>query len=105
MDNPALGQCEVASFVAWEHLGGELVLGRVVVDGVQTEHHYWNRVQGVDLDLSRDQFRGAEVIEELSTLDSATIRAQQGSIHPEMADRMVILRTAVAKLLGTPEGT
>ncbi len=98
-ENPALGQCEVAAFVAWEYLGGDLVLGRVMLNGEQTEHHYWNRIDGVDLDLTREQFRGDEIIEELSSLDSASIRAQQDSIHVEMANRMAILRSAVAQRL------
>lgn len=39
-DNPSRGQCEPSSFVAWRFLGGDLVLGRVLVDGEQVEHHY-----------------------------------------------------------------
>lgn len=101
--NPALGQCEVASFVLWEHLGGALVLGRVLVDGEQTEHHYWNRIDDVDFDLTREQFRGHEVIEELLVLGEDAVRAKQAEIRPDLAGRIDLLRHTVTRQLATSD--
>lgn len=76
-----------------------MVLCRGIFNGEQSEHHYWNRIDGVDLDLTRGQCRGDELIEELWALDSDSIRAQQSSMHAEMADRVAILRQSVTKRL------
>ena len=43
--------------------GGELVLGEVRVGGEKTGHHWWNRFgSGVEVDLTRGQFRPDEVV-------------------------------------------
>jgi hypothetical protein len=44
-------------------LGGELVRGEVRVDGVFWDYHWWNRLgPGVEMDLTREQFRPQEVV-------------------------------------------
>lgn len=93
--NPAKGHCDVSSFVAWEHLGGDLVLGQVHLDGTFQEFHYWNRVDDVDLDLTRTQFKNGEVITEDSVLDSAYLAEHQGAMRPELADRIAVFRETV----------
>jgi hypothetical protein len=99
LEVPSKGQCDVSSFVAWEHLGGDLVLGQVLVDGVQTEHHYWNRIDGEDLDLTREQFTGGEDIKELSLVDDEQIRTRRKSMRPELAERIALLGSLVAEQL------
>jgi hypothetical protein len=62
-DNPALGQCGVTAFVVQDLFGGDLVLGEVHVDGRKVENHYWNRFGlGLDVDLTREQFRPEQVV-------------------------------------------
>jgi hypothetical protein len=62
-DNPARGQCGVTALVVQDLLGGELVLGEVHVDGRKVENHYWNRFgHGLDVDLTRVQFRPEQVV-------------------------------------------
>ena len=68
--NPSRGQCGVTALVLHDLFGGELVLGEVRVAGERTGVHWWNRFgAGIDVDLTRDQFRpdeeivGAEVIQ------------------------------------------
>lgn len=99
-DIPAKGQCDASSFVAWEYLGGDLVLGQVFVDGVQTEHHYWNRIEGEDLDLTREQFISGEDIRETAILGSDQLRTQQGSMKPDVASRIDVMRSLVRERLG-----
>lgn len=44
-------------------LGGELVRGEVLVGGVRTDFHWWNRLgAGVEIDLTREQFRPEEIV-------------------------------------------
>ncbi len=94
--NPARGHCDVASFVAWEHLGGDLVLGEVHVDGVFQEHHYWNRIGDVDVDFTQSQFAGHEVITEKAVHDSALLAEKRGTMQPELLARIGAFRAAVA---------
>ncbi|GIE56740.1 hypothetical protein BJY16_007759 [Actinoplanes octamycinicus] len=61
--NPARGQCGVTALIVRELLGGELVLGEVLVGGEKVGHHYWNRLPGErDVDFTADQFRPDEVV-------------------------------------------
>lgn len=95
--NRAKGQCDVSSFVCWENLGGELVLGQVFVDDELIEHHYWNRIDGEHLDITCEQFTGGETIHEIDVLSSDVVRARQASIRPELAARIDVLRSGVAQ--------
>jgi hypothetical protein len=62
-DNPAWGQCGVTALVVQDLFGGDLVLGQVHVDGSKVGYHYWNRFSaGLDLDLTREQFRPEHVL-------------------------------------------
>jgi hypothetical protein len=61
--NPARGQCGVTALVLNDLLGGELVLGEVHVNGERTGMHYWNHLgDGVEVDLTRGQFRADESV-------------------------------------------
>ena len=98
--NPAMGQCEVSSFVAWEFLGGDLVQGEVYVDGEFREYHYWNRIDGVDLDLTSSQFTGFERIVETRTLTSAFLTANRSKMRrPELKARIDLFRQLVERQL------
>ena len=64
-ENPSRGQCDVTTLVVHDLLGGEVLGADVYLDGVRTEGHMWNRlVSGIDVDLTRDQFKRGEVIGE-----------------------------------------
>ena len=62
--NPASGQCAVTALVVQDLLGGELLIAEVDnADGSRQGVHYWNRLgEGVELDLTREQFTRGEVI-------------------------------------------
>lgn len=95
-DNPAKGQCEPSSFVAWEHLGGSLVLGQVFIDDEFSEHHYWNRINGEDIDFTADQFDQRHEIREVAVLTSDELQARQHEMRPDFKARIDVLRRAVA---------
>ncbi|MEU8081344.1 hypothetical protein AB0B31_38550 [Catellatospora citrea] len=61
--NPARGQCGVTALVVHDLLGGDLMCGEVRVDGVRTDHHWWNRLSGgLEIDLTREQFGPEEIV-------------------------------------------
>jgi hypothetical protein len=64
-ENPSRGQCGVTALVVQDLLGGDLLLGEVFESGERRGWHYWNRLpDGVDVDLTRDQFRPSEAVTE-----------------------------------------
>jgi hypothetical protein len=68
--NPSLGQCAVTALVVHDLLGGELLEAEVQQrDGSPQGFHYWNRLAGVDVDLTRAQFREGEIMGEPHLID------------------------------------
>jgi hypothetical protein len=70
-ENPARGQCGVTALVVQDLLGGELLIAQVdTADGSPQGLHYWNRLAGgIELDLTREQFTGGELIGEPAVAD------------------------------------
>lgn len=65
--NPSRGQCDVTSLVVHDIFGGELLAAEVYRAGQRVESHMWNRLPGgLEVDLTRDQFRNGEEIGEAS---------------------------------------
>ncbi|HEY1507954.1 MAG TPA: NUDIX domain-containing protein [Solirubrobacteraceae bacterium] len=64
--NPACGQCASTALVVQDLLGGDLLMADVQAkDGTPAGVHYWNRLAGgIELDLTREQFRDGETISE-----------------------------------------
>ena len=63
--NPARGQCDITALVVHDLLGGELLTADVYRHGERVEAHMWNRLpSGIEVDLTRDQFRRGEVLGE-----------------------------------------
>lgn len=63
--NPSRGQCDITTLVVHDLLGGDVLGADAYLDGERIEGHMWNRlVSGIDIDLTRDQFRRGEVIGE-----------------------------------------
>jgi len=62
-DNPSRGQCDVTSLVVHDIFGGDVLAAGVFRDGERVESHMWNRLPGgLELDLTREQFKNGEVI-------------------------------------------
>lgn len=49
--HPSIGQCAVTALIVHDRFGGEIC--RSTNQGAL---HYWNRVDGIEVDLTRDQF-------------------------------------------------
>jgi hypothetical protein len=69
--NAARGQCGTTALVVQDLLGGELLLAEVLFpDGTRQGMHYWNRLAGgVEVDLTREQFRGGEAVQEPTVVE------------------------------------
>jgi hypothetical protein len=73
-ENPAYQQCDVTARVVRDYLGGEILVAGVVLDGLRVDRHAWNRLpSGLVLDLTREQFRDGERLEEPIVNDVARI--------------------------------
>jgi hypothetical protein len=97
--NPSLGQCAVTALVAHDLFGGELLEAEVWhADGSRQGFHYWNRLAGVDIDLTRAQFTRGERVQEphlIGRLPSEPWLAQEQ--YAIFRDRV---RAALLALLG-----
>ena len=61
--NPAWGHCDITALLVADLLGGDLVCGEVHHLGTQQGYHWWNRLSsGVEIDLTREQFRRGQEI-------------------------------------------
>jgi hypothetical protein len=93
VDNPSRGQCGVTSLLLCSVLGGVLVEAEVFRDGQQVEYHYWNRLpSGLELDLTRAQFRRGELL-------TPTRDLEPQAPGPRMAREYDALVTAVTERL------
>lgn len=64
-ENPAWGQCDVTALVVHDILGGDLTLGEVYLGDEKQGFHWWNRLaNGVEVDLTREQFRDGQIVTE-----------------------------------------
>ena len=67
--HPSRGQCVATAAVVHDLLGGELLIAQVYVDGQHRGFHGWNRLAaGIEIDLTRDQFRADESVGEPQTI-------------------------------------
>jgi hypothetical protein len=82
-NNPALGQCASTALLVQDKFGGEILCA--VIPG-KFGSHYWNRVDGQELDYTRSQFPAETVIP-----------------PGQLVDRGYILESDRAVAAGTPE--
>ena len=61
-ENPAWGQCAVTALVINDYLGGEMVWAEAKLPDGRGISHYFNLVDGQEVDLTRDQFPEGTVI-------------------------------------------
>ncbi|GGV45884.1 hypothetical protein GCM10010277_37150 [Streptomyces longisporoflavus] len=59
MAGAILGHCDITAVLVHDIFGGELLVGEVwSAEGEQQGFHWWNRLaSGIELDLTREQFR------------------------------------------------
>ena len=57
-DNPFLGHCAIVTAIVYKKFGGEIMRGVIAESGIS---HYWNRIDGKDYDLTKEQFENKVV--------------------------------------------
>ena len=62
--NPSRGMCIVSALIVQDYFGGELLEAMVHVEGTQQGYHTWNRLDGVEVDVTRAQFAPDEIVGE-----------------------------------------
>jgi hypothetical protein len=61
--NPSSCQCAITMLVVNDYFGGELLSADVFRGGEPVDAHMWNRLpSGLEIDLTREQFRDGETI-------------------------------------------
>jgi hypothetical protein len=92
--DPARGQCGATALVVQDLLGGEILVGDVLVGSERLGVHYWNRLDdGEVLDVSGAQFVEGEVV-----AGERTLHRPQG-VPPHGAEAYLLLRARVERLL------
>jgi len=87
-DNPAYQQCGVTARVVRDYLGGEILAAGVVRNGRRVDRHAWNRLpSGLVVDLTREQFRDGERLEEPAV--SSPLRSEHNPERYELLARRV----------------
>ena len=100
-DNPSCGQCDITTLVVHDLLGGEVLAADVFLDGERVEAHMWNRLpSGLEIDLTREQFRSGQVIGE------ATVRNRPETFDPthpryHRYEKYLVLSERVREALGS----
>ena len=93
-EHPSTGQCAATAYVVHDYLGGQLLGAEVHhPDGSLQGHHYWNLIDGAEIDLTREQFIAGEILQAPDVMDR---------IHPQPnpgADRYLLLRDRVERYL------
>ena len=76
-------------------LGGDLCVAEVRLrDGTKQGFHWWNRLAGVDIDLTRDQFGPDELVQEPRVLPRQTGPLKRGEAEYLLLRSRVLARLA-----------
>lgn len=70
--HPSYGQCGVTAILLQERYGGDIKFGTALYKGERCRH-YWNYIDGEDVDLTRVQFRPGTLIRIEGVTDKETI--------------------------------
>jgi hypothetical protein len=103
-ENPSCGQCDITSLVVHDLVGGELLGADVFLDGERVEAHMWNRLaSGLEVDLTREQFKRGEVVGE--PLVGQRTAAIADPAHPRYHryEKYLVLSQRVRARLGLPD--
>ncbi|WP_078910672.1 alpha/beta fold hydrolase [Streptomyces sp. NRRL S-87] len=99
-ENPAWGHCDLTALLVQDVFGGDLMAGKVFLGGEQQGFHMWNRLPGgVELDLTRDQFRRGQEVS-----PGWALRERPPGRLPRRWDEYQLLRRRVIGRLGPLRG-
>ena len=100
-ENPGRGQCDVTTLVVHDLVGGDVLAADVYLDGERVEGHMWNRLaSGLDVDLTRDQFRRGEVVGEPRVATRTAAIAEPSHPRYHRYEAYLVLSERVRERLG-----
>ena len=103
-DNPSCGHCDVTALVVHDLLGGQLLGADVYLDRERVEAHMWNRLpSGIDVDLTREQFRRGELVGEPIVRHRTPAIAEPTHPRYHRYEKYLVLRERVRERLGLPD--
>jgi hypothetical protein len=98
-ERPSSGQCAVTALVIQDYFGGEIVRTHAMLPNGKLESHYFNRINGEDIDLTKGQFPTGTIIKKGSdTINGSTIREYALSF-PDTVKRYNTLKERVEEFL------
>ncbi len=99
-ENPALGQCATTACVVQDFFGGKIIWANAMLNGEKLDSHYWNLIDGKNVDLTREQFPEGTVVPEGEdkTKGLATTRDYVLS-YPPTQERYATLKKIVGDVL------
>ena len=97
--NASRGQCGSTALIIHDLLGGELLIAEVIrSDGSRQGVHHWNLLpDGTEIDLTREQFSGSEMIQQPRILQRPT------GLPKRCAEQYLRMRHRVLTGLGVPD--
>lgn len=104
-ENPSRGQCDITSLVVHDLLGGDLLGADVYLGGDRVEAHMLNRLSsGIEIDLTRDQFKRGEAIGEPTVRQRTPAIADPAHPRYHRYETYLVLAQRVRHHLGLPRG-
>jgi len=73
--DPAWGQCYVTAVFLYHHLDGEIKRGWVSSPEMRPCRHYWNQIDGLDIDLTWRQFPAGSRLTDIERVDKKCLLA------------------------------
>lgn len=69
-NDPAYGQCAVSALLVHEYFGGDILRGKTVCEDTYFNgRHYWNIINGVNLDFTWRQFPAGTAVIDIEIVD------------------------------------
>jgi hypothetical protein len=82
-DSPRTGQCHVTALIVNERHGGRILLGWTSSNDL----HYWNVIDGITIDASRDQFPPDTVIDRIEDATDEVLNETTKTKRDLLAER------------------
>ncbi len=98
-DNAAYGQCAVTACVVQDYLGGDIVWAEAVLPTGEKMSHFFNRLNGAELDLTRSQFPAGTVVPQGIDYPGAPSSRAHILAYPDTVKRYELLKANVARAL------
>ena len=89
--NPLYGHCAVVTAIAYKKFGGTIMRGIIAESGFS---HYWNNIDGVDYDLTKEQYANKSV----TVIDGQEVKLERILNNVQTKNRYSLLLSELEKL-------